>query len=200
MTEGFLERTAPRRWHHYARRQTSTVAACAEKAFVPNRRTPQVRQKSKNRHPTGYWQNITTVENELRQFWSTLGVTISRDDDEPPPIPNEALLNHFERNDLRYVVVSHGGRKPLSEKLGGARIMPGRWTVAVNKSPELQTLLKNATHGLSPHVPPLSPQQKKQQKQVNKKVSSFRNRVRWNHSPARKPKGYWTIEMVLKEL
>ena len=44
--------------------------------------------------------------------------------------------------------------------------MPGRWTVAVESSPELQALLQNETHAgmLSRTLPPLSPQQKKEQR------------------------------------
>ena len=41
--------------------------------------------------------------------------------------------------------------------------MPGKWTTAVEKCPELfGPLLANASHGLSPHIPPRSPQNKKQ--------------------------------------
>lgn len=80
--------------------------------------------------------------------------------------------------------------------------MPGRWTVAVAKSTELQALLQNATLGLSPQLPPLSPQQKKEETtQANEKfMLQLRNQTRWNHSPRRKPKGYWTTEMVIQEL
>jgi hypothetical protein len=191
LVQGFLQPywTTARRRQFWARQH-----AASDKA-VPSKRQPQVRRKPKNRHAPGYWQNITNVEIEFEQFWSNLGVNTSR----PPTIPNEALLNHFERNDLRYVVVSHGGRASLSKKLGGTRIMPGRWMEAVESSPELEALLQNASHGLlSRTIPPLSPQQKKEHQVKN--VLSATNRTRWNHSPLRRPKGYWSIETVLKEL
>ena len=172
---------------------------------APQRRTRQVRRKSRNRHPRHYWQDVKNVETELREFWTSLGATLPCN--KPPPIPNEALLNHFERNDLRYAVVSYGGRKSLSARLGGASIMPGRWTVAVQSSPQLQQLLSNASHGLSPDLPPLSPQQKKQERfiqsrfeQKQSSLSEMRNQTRWNHSEGRKPRGYWTIELVIREL
>jgi hypothetical protein len=86
----------------------------------------------------------------------------------------------------------------MSDRLGGARIMPGKWATAVQTSPELRQLLTNATHGLSPHVPPLSPQQKKQLAvQVD---ITMRNQTRWKHGEHRKPKGYWTIALVIQEL
>jgi len=196
--KGFLARNygakSFHRWHLWAR--SPTTFSDSDTTTVLLRREPQVRKKSKNRHAPGYWQNITNVRSELFEFWTNLGVkTVSSN--EPPPIPNEALLNHFERYDLKYAVVSYGGRTRLSKKLGGARIIPGRWTAAVESSPELQALLENETHMLSRTLPPLSPQQKREQ--PNESLTQV-NRTRWNHSPKRKPKGYWTIETVLQEL
>jgi len=185
---GFLEHC----WIAPRRASTVRVAAGPD---IPGQRTQRVRRKSRNRHPPSYWQEFKNVETAFRDFWANLGVNIPIN--EPPPIPNETLLNHFERNDLRYVVVSYGGRKSLSDRLGGARVIPGRWNAAVEQSPELQALVRNATHGLSPNLPPLSPQQKKQE---NIGPIELRNQTRWNHSPGRKPKGYWTMELVVQEL
>jgi len=164
----------------------------------PQTRERQFRRKPRNRHPRGYWQDIENVKTELCQFWTNLGVT-PLEPASPPIIPNETLLNHFGRNDLRYVIVYYGGRKSLSACLGGASIMSGRWSVAV-ETPELQQVLRNATHGLSPHLPPLSPQQKKHQRLKETMISKERNKTRWNHQEGRKPKGYWTMELVIQGL
>jgi len=56
--------------------------------------------------------------------------------------PNEALLNHFERHDLRYAIANMGGRERMAEKLGGARLIPGQWHVAIRQSKEVQCLLR----------------------------------------------------------
>lgn len=183
--------------------------AASSTGDAPQRRVRQVRKKSQSRRPPCYWQDIENVERELCEFWSHLGIKLP-DNGEPPTIPNEALLNHFERNDLRYAIVSYRGRKALSARLGGARVMPGRWTQAVKTSPELQALLLNSTHGLSPDLPPRSPQQKKQQRSDNGTIESnvsqssdarqVRIATRWNHSPSRKPPGYWSLKMVFREL
>jgi hypothetical protein len=86
----------------------------------------------------------------------------------------------------------------MSDRLGGARIMPGKWSAAVQTSPELHQLLTNAIYGLFPHVPPLSPQQKKQ---PGAEVDiSMRNQTRWKRGEHRKPRGYWTIGLVIQEL
>lgn len=183
------------RWrtHHHYVRQLNVATAGPDNDIV-SQKTRQTRKRSRNRHPPGYWQDLGNVKMELVHFWTNLGVPSKQ----PPLIPNEALLNHFERNDLRYVIVSYGGRKSLSERLDGARIMPGTWTIAVQQaSPELLCLLRNTTLGLSPKLPPLSPQQKKR---IDEKQVKQRNTARWDHSPRRKPKGYWNMETVLKEL
>lgn len=158
-----------------------------------------MRKKSVNRHPPGYWQNLTNVKRELFQFWIDRGVMSLANNHVPLIIPSEGLLNYFKRHDLRYAVVLHGGRESLSRRLGGARIMPGKWSTAVRSSPELQELLRNASYaGLSPDLPPLSSQQRKDE--TVKKSLSVRNETRWSHREGRKPKGYWTMEVVVQEL
>ena len=166
----------------------------------PQRRVRQVRRKPVNRRPRHYWADIDTVKDEFRLFWIHLGVT----PDQPPAIPSESLLNHFGRNDLRYAIVSYGGRKNLSKRLGGARIIPGKWTTAIKTSPEVQQLLRNATaNGLSPDRPPLSPQQQKQlaaTMPLNQTTLVKVTTPRWAHREGRKPKGYWTMALVIQEL
>ena len=128
----------------------------------------QIRKKpGSTRRPKHYWMDIGNVDRELREFWDSVNVTI--DDKEPPPIPNETLLNYFKRYNLRGAIVVNGGRDNVSLLLGGARVMPGKWKDAVETSPELQQLLDlsskkrgsggNPAFVFSPDVPPLSPQQ-----------------------------------------
>eukprot|EP01083_Nonionella_stella_P272317 923357_1 len=78
--------------------------------------------------------------------------------------PNEALLNHFERHDLRYAIANMGGRERMAEKLGGARLIPGQWHVAIRQSKEVQCLLRKdnpSGAGLSRAVPPIAPHVKR---------------------------------------
>mmetsp|Transcript_29872 Transcript_29872/g.45815 ORF Transcript_29872/g.45815 Transcript_29872/m.45815 type:complete len:427 (-) Transcript_29872:1240-2520(-) len=158
------------------------------------KRKRQARRKPVNRRPKYYWNNISNIEAELRAFWEYAEVKIAPD--EPPVIPNETLLNHFERYDLKNAIVIQGGREEMSQTLGGARIMPGKWADAVKYSPELQKLLKD-TPGLSPHRPPLSPQQRKN---ANKSSGAHDIDHRWAHKEGRKPRGYWNKENVISEL
>ncbi len=119
----------------------------------------QIRRKLKHpRRPSSFWADLNNIESELRKFWKTLNVPISPKD--PPPIPNEALLNHFERNDLRYAIANMGGRESVSMKLNGAKLIPGKWTQAVITCKEVQYLLhpsNPAGKGLSEDVPPIAP-------------------------------------------
>ena len=77
---------------------------------------------------------------------------------QPPTIPSEALLNHFERNDLRYAIAYHGGREAVADWLG-AKLVPGKWTEAVQSCWEVKELLRTDNpHGknLSVNVPPIA--------------------------------------------
>lgn len=90
----------------------------------------------------------------------------------------------------------------LSDALGTARIMPGKWAQAVKTSPELQRLLLQGEHGLSPEYPPLSPQQQKEGTiNTDLKGNGFRSSEnRWEHQKDRKPKGYWNETTMIIEL
>jgi hypothetical protein len=86
-----------------------------------------------NRKPRGYWKNITNIEYELRNLWiekMQISNNANNDDNNngdkllvkllyeyPPPIPNEALLNYWNRHDIRNAIRSYGGRTLLSEDL-----------------------------------------------------------------------------------
>jgi len=116
------------------------------------------RQLKQPRRPRSFWSDIHNIEAELRKFWIDLNVPIPKN--EPPPIPNEALLNHFERNDLRYAIANMGGRDVVSYRLNDAKLIPGKWTLAVKTCKEVQFLLhpsNPAGRGLSKTVPPIAP-------------------------------------------
>eukprot|EP00550_Attheya_septentrionalis_P001648 CAMPEP_0198297662 /NCGR_PEP_ID=MMETSP1449-20131203/37661_1 /TAXON_ID=420275 /ORGANISM="Attheya septentrionalis, Strain CCMP2084" /LENGTH=45 /DNA_ID= /DNA_START= /DNA_END= /DNA_ORIENTATION= len=44
------------------------------------------------------------MKRELKAFWNDLDVTLS--EDEPPPVPNVALLNYCERHDLKAAIMT----------------------------------------------------------------------------------------------
>jgi hypothetical protein len=175
------------------------------------KRKRQVRRKALNPHPRYYWSDISNVRGEFHAFWRDLLGDDEYSMEGPPTIPNEALLNHVERNDLRYAIVLYGGRRALSERLGGAPVMAGKWTKAAKDSRELQLLIQKGKSGLCSDRPPPSPGQKKQQKtsisrpkQRRKAVSSVSQTKqtdnRWKHRPGRKPRGYWSLQQTVQEL
>jgi hypothetical protein len=163
------------------------------------RRIPQVRQKPRNRKPKNYWSHLENVELELRDLWESMNVTLDDDgnNNQPPPIPNESLLNYWKRYDLRAAIVTHGGREVLAEALGGSAVIPGRWAVAVNTT-HVQQVLENDP-GLSPDFSPLSPQQLK--KGVERDFSSLkednRQEKRRSKKSSRKEKGYWSSDIIV---
>ena len=116
----------------------------------------QRRKPKKARRPSSFWSDINNVERELRTFWEDLEVPISSR--HPPIIPSEALLNHFERNDLRYAIAYHGGREAVADWLG-AELVPGKWADAVKSCWEVKELLSTENpYGkkLSIDVPPIA--------------------------------------------
>ena len=182
-------------------------------------RPKQVRRLPTNRRPKGYWDDPSSITKELSSFWEGIGVSTSST---LPPIPSQQLLNYFGRNDLRWAIYRHGGREAVSEWLGGAPIIPGRWKTALAESHEMRQLVldpsNEAGRDLSPFFPPKSPQQLKKRKTEsptgtntqsggNKEGdaddatdSDYTTLVRWQHKPGRKPRGYWTEERVMVEL
>ncbi len=147
------------------------------------RKEKQKRRKLKQpRRPSSFWADLNNIETELRLFWSSINVPIPSD--EPPPIPNEALLNHFERHDLRYALANMGGRDVVSVRLDGAKLIPGKWTQAVATCKEVQYLLhpsNPAGRGLSEDVPPIAPYVKrslrKQRMAMKKKQMKSRQMI-----------------------
>ena len=135
------------------------------------RKPKQIRRAMKKpRRPSAFWADINNIEHELRLFWSSVNVPI--DTDKPPPIPNEALLNHFERHDLRYAIANMGGREFVAKRLGGARLVPGKWFEACKTSEEVKCLLKPSNPagvGLTKAVPPIAPHVKRSLVKVAKR-------------------------------
>eukprot|EP00986_Skeletonema_menzelii_P011946 scaffold6334_cov139-Skeletonema_menzelii.AAC.6 len=91
------------------------------------KRTPQT-TLTRPRKPRFFWHDEQNIKEELLSFWDELNVPIHPD--QPPPIPSEFLLNHFNRNDLRWGIAQFGGRENLSHALNGALIIPGKWKEA----------------------------------------------------------------------
>ena len=173
------------------------------------RKPKQVRRKfSRPRRPSAYWQEIENIDSELRSFWESIGIDVN--DESPLAIPNEALLNHFDRHDLRYAIANFGGREYVAQRLGGAELISGKWNEAC-RHPYIEALLSpdnTAGKGLSKSVPPIAPHVKRalariaEQNGKNSDLHQLRYRQgeRWAHQVTRKPRGYWSEEKVLEEL
>jgi len=82
---------------------------------------------TRRRKPRKYWNSVANIRSELFEFWKNLNCEI---DISKPPIPSEHILNALGRNDLRHCIVTNGGRESLSDKLGGAPIISGKWVEA----------------------------------------------------------------------
>lgn len=78
--------------------------------------------------------------------------------------------------------------------------MPGRWTDAVQESPELQQLLRK-DDSLSAERPPVSsPLHEAHDNANNNNNHDEHESRRWLHQIGRKPKGYWSLRVVIQEL
>jgi len=187
--------SSTRRWESAGRADAQSAAVHNTTAAGIHRRR-QTRRKPSNRRPKYYWTDLKNVKYELHQFWADCGVV-----SQPPAIPNDQLLNHFHRHDLRAVIANHyGSRESLADSLGGARIMPGRWTDAVQESPELQQLLRK-DDSLSAERPPVSsPLHEAHDNANNNNNHDEHESRRWLHQIGRKPKGYWSLRVVIQEL
>ena len=94
------------------------------------KRRPQT-TLTRPRKPRFFWHDELNIQKELSSFWDELNVPINKYyPGQPPPIPSEFLLNHFNRNDLRWGIAQFGGRENLSHALNGAMIIPGKWREA----------------------------------------------------------------------
>jgi hypothetical protein len=144
--------------HNHNIDQDTTSKKRKEPKLKLDRKPKQKRRKIQNpRRPRAFWKDIHNIQNELRLFWSSVNVDINPS--QPPPIPNEALLNHFERHDLRYAIANMGGRNIVATQLGNATLVPGKWSDAIQQSDEVKQLLKKDNikgKGLSKAVPPIA--------------------------------------------
>jgi hypothetical protein len=152
-------------------------------------RMRQIRRKPVNRRPKYYWLDANNLRNELVAFWKERGVKLSKY--QAPPIPNEVLLMHYKRHDLRAAISKNGGRQVVSQLLGGAPIVQGRWLDALQQSSETQALVK-LDPNLSVDRPP------KVSGPTSSRLSS--DTSPWSHQNGRKKKGFWNIQSVLQEL
>jgi len=145
---------------------------------------------------------MENIEEGFREFW-THDCKLNLDTNVTPPIPSEGLLNHFGRYDLKNAIVPFG-REELAERLGGAEIIPGRWSKAVNESAIVKELLKVEGLGLSPDLPPLSPQRLRQLREKGEtsviEDTQERKERQWRHSENRKHGKYWTLPLVVEHL
>lgn len=150
------------------------------------RRKIQTRKKhGDNRKPKFYWKDPSNLKKEIRSFWISLGLDLPLEDYDVL-VPNNRILMICGRHDLQWAISSNGGRSNMDSWLGGARILPGPWhQVVASGEPEIERLVQLNRLPLS--TPPSMPEQNL-------------NRKRWSHRTSRKPIGYWTKQLVVKEL
>jgi hypothetical protein len=157
-------------------------------------RLRQQRQQSVDRRPRHYWTDPDNLRNELCQFWQSRGVSIEENGNKirVPTIPNEVLLMHYKRHDLRAAISKYGGREAVSKLLDDAPVMPGRWSLAVESSLALQRLLQLDTSLKREHPPAVVVS--------SADVSRIESGKKWVHNDGRKILGYWTLQTVVREL
>jgi hypothetical protein len=172
----------------------STVAQSQSSIGSFQLRRIQQRTKPQNRKPKYYWSDLANLRTELDIFWKDRGVVVGKGSAKKSRmgrvvIPNETLLLHYRKHDLRGAIASHGGRYAVAEKLERAmptgtkvEVMSGTWTLAVNESPELRSLIQ-LDPLLSSELPPTISSQSRS--------SAGLGGRRWSHNTARHPKGYW---------
>lgn len=155
----------------------------------------QRREKPHNRKPKYYWSDLENLWTELDTFWKDRGIVVGKGSAKKNRvgrvvIPNETLLLHYRKHDLRGAIASHGGRYAVAEKLKRAmpsgtsvEVMSGMWTLAVKESPELRSLIQ-LDPLLTMELPPKVSSQSRSSIDLGGR--------RWQHNPTRRPKGYWT--------
>ena len=181
-------------FHHHL-----TLWACkvsAKSRMASGFRRTQRRKFPAKRKPAGYWKDVGNIENEIRSLWES--VTVNIPSDEPPPIPNEALLNYWKRHDIRSAISQIGGRDILSEEMNGAFVVPGKWKEAA-KTVWVKKVIAN-DQNLDRGVPPPSPQQAKLRRSGDSmRTAKLQDRKRWIHQGSRRQKGFWSSEEVVIE-
>jgi hypothetical protein len=155
---------------------------------------------------------MENVERELRHQWSIAlssnSTLLEKQRDrshlpanQPPPIPNYALLYHWNRHDLA-TVIRNVGKLELSYLLGGATVVPGKWSEAVKLA--LVRRVIELDESLSMDRAPPSPQQKKQRLNFSQQqeTEEHNNDKNQQHDDARgrRRHGFWSQQTVVEEL
>ncbi|GKY91066.1 hypothetical protein MPSEU_000079400 [Mayamaea pseudoterrestris] len=140
----------------------------------------QQRRPHTNRKPRGYWSNVSNLEHEVKEFWMERNLTFNF-----VLLPSESILYFYNRHDLRGAIASLGGREAIASGRPKFRVLPGRWADAVEQYPQL---LSSA------------PELMNRQTLWDVYKQPDDTKRRWEHSCARKEKGYWNITTVYKEL
>ncbi len=186
--------------HSESRNASLPLFTTTKKARRPPRRA---------RKPRSYWLDIENLRKELYDFWIK-DAKVYLSPDEPLPIPSQTVINLFQRYDLKNGIYAHGGRESVVDRLGNAVLVPGKWSEAAKTCSVIQQLLDQSDgNNMSHDIPPISPQilqnlsEKKEIsdcEEENKQIERFHGGNRWTHKEGRKPKGYWTEELVIKQL
>ena len=170
-----------------------------------NKRRRQNRAIPTDRHPRNYWLDPTNLRRGLVDFWRN-DCGLDREirtvmDPTRPTIPNEVLLFYYQRHDLRAALARNGGREEVSEILGNAPIMPGRWRDAVKECPDLMQTLTYHDPNLSIERPPrIVTSNAVHQRPIHDDNAPFQQRTKYQRSESRKPIGYWSLQRLLEEL
>jgi hypothetical protein len=222
---------------------------------LPYRRPLQQRRPSAptkggpcNRKPRFYWKDVQNIEQELRGQWEAALMLGNRGDDDverndgaaallhkllppdrPPPIPNEALLNHWKRNDLR-AAIRQFGRPYLAEllllerrgddgdqrvgpavdaALTDAMIVPGKWKEAV-RWPIVRHVVQADDSLCMDSAPPSSQRVRLMKDTYNmteKEIEEWMQGGRWQYrnstthgEAGRREKGYWSKKTIMNAL
>lgn len=182
---------------HLKHETTCAALDISKSTTVSGFRPTQTRKTPLRRKPSGYWKDTENIENEIRSLWEEVKVKIPSD--EPPPIPNETLLNYWRRHDIRYAISQFGGRDLLSVELNGAFVVPGKWKEA-SETVWVKQVIANDPN-LDPKVPPMSPQQGKMKREDPIEKTALRQKKRWTHQTTRRKKGFWgSKQVVIEEL
>jgi hypothetical protein len=172
------------------------------------------RRRALQRRPRFYWSKPENLRCELVEFWNDRGVvtasvvvaptttTKKGTGQQQPLIPNEMLLYYFERHDIRAAIVRLGGRVAVSEMLGGAAIMPGRWTEAVETCPELQFVIARDPRLRSDRSPRGCIYDGEHYDDASQQMLSDGKKMRrlWEQKESRNKKGYWSLQLVIEVL
>lgn len=212
---------------------TSSIGSC-----MPQRRPLQWRKSNvpggtgRRRKPPNYWKDVRNIERELRRQWEVAVTPTDNGGDDgddvspevpssadallrtllppnrPPPIPNEALLRHWDRHDLGQAI-RQVGRAHLAEKLwllmtmddydGGIGVLadadaaasiddlvvPGKWKEAV-RLPLVRHVVEADVRLSMERAPPSSQQVKRLREMYNmtdRAIEEWTERGRWRHYP-----------------